>query len=90
MKEGHVVVANSLGLHARAAAKLVKTANGFESRIILGDESGTVTANAKSILSVLTLAAAKGKRLKLKVTGTDEDEAFQSVTGLFESGFGEG
>ena len=89
MKEGYVVVENSLGLHARAAAKLVKTANRFESRIVLRDESGRVTVNAKSILSVLTLAAAKGKRLQLRVSGNDEDGAFQSVTELFLSGFGE-
>ena len=89
MVEGAVVVNNRLGLHARAAARLVKEASRFESRIIVGVPDGSITANAKSILSVLSLAASKGKKLSLSVDGKDEKEAFETIIGLFASGFGE-
>lgn len=89
MREGKVTVTNSLGLHARAAAQLVKAAGRFESRIMLLREDKNIEANAKSILSVLTLAAAAGTRLRLTTDGKDEDNAYEAVSKLFENGFGE-
>ncbi|NNE67291.1 MAG: HPr family phosphocarrier protein [Pyrinomonadaceae bacterium] len=89
MQQGKVLVVNRLGLHARAAAKLVKTAESFESRIIISSEDGSASANAKSILSLLTLAASKGGTLRISAEGADEIEAFETITSLFESGFGE-
>ncbi|MDH3529749.1 MAG: HPr family phosphocarrier protein [Acidobacteriota bacterium] len=89
MLEGKIVIINRLGLHARAAAKLVKTAERFESRILITNEDGSLTVNAKSILSVLTLAAWRGKTLRLSAEGPDEESAFTTVLRLFESGFGE-
>jgi phosphocarrier protein HPr len=89
MVECEVRVVNRLGLHARAAAKLVRAASGFESavRIERADRAGA--ADAKSILSVLVLAAARGTDLRVTAEGADEREALEAVKGLFTSGFGE-
>ena len=89
MLKGEVKVINQLGLHARAAAQLVKLAETFASDISLFNESESVIANAKSILSVLTLAASRGVVLRLEVEGADEQEAFSAIVQLFENGFGE-
>ena len=89
MLEGKVKIVNPLGLHARAAAQLVRLAGGFKSSIKLRRVDNGVTADAKSILSVLTLAAAKGIELELKVEGEDEAEAFESIERKFAEGFGE-
>lgn len=89
MLEGKVKIINQLGLHARAAAQLVRLASGFQSKIQIMRTDNNVMAEAKSILSVLTLAAAKGIELELKVEGDDEQKAFQAVTEIFANGFGE-
>ena len=78
-----------MGLHARAAAQLVRLAGKFKSHIQLERVDNFVMANAKSILSVLTLAAAKGTELKLTIDGEDESEAHTAITALFTNGFGE-
>jgi phosphotransferase system HPr (HPr) family protein len=89
MIERHVVITNRLGLHARAAALLVRTANTFQSVIRLERVDGTAAADAKSILSVLMLAASRGTELLATADGVDEDEAIIALCGLFSSGFGE-
>lgn len=89
MVERTVEVVNPLGLHARAAAQLVRLAGGFASEIILYRDSKGIAANAKSILSVLHIAAPFGSVLRITTDGTDEDEAMDSVVSLFASGFGE-
>lgn len=89
MLDGTVTVINQLGLHARAAAKLVRLANQFKSSIMLQRADDAIFADAKSILNVLTLAASKGTELHLKVDGEDEREAFTAVSRVFEEGFGE-
>lgn len=89
MLEGTVKVVNQLGLHARAAAKLVRVAGAYGSQIHLFRPDRNVEANAKSILSVLTLAASLGTELHLRVDGNDESEAFGAMVQLFSSGFGE-
>jgi len=89
MLEAKVKIINQLGLHARAAAQLVRLAGGFQSSIQLMRTDNNVMAEAKSILSVLTLAAAKGTVLELKVEGEDEQRAFQAITEIFANGFGE-
>jgi phosphotransferase system HPr (HPr) family protein len=89
MLEDNLKVINPLGLHARAAAQLVKLASQFKSEIKLIRTDNMVIADAKSILSVLTLAAGKGVELKLTVEGTDEFEAFKAIKEIFENGFGE-
>lgn len=89
MIESSVKIINPLGLHARAAAQLVRLAGKFKSKINLVRQDNSVMADAKSILSVLTLAAAKGIELKLIVEGDDEVEASEAVTDLIAKGFGE-
>jgi phosphotransferase system HPr (HPr) family protein len=89
MLEGSVKVINQLGLHARAAAQLVRVAGSFRSRITLRREDSDTSANAKSILSLLALAAPIGTLLLIEADGADENEAFQSVMDLFAGGFGE-
>jgi phosphotransferase system HPr (HPr) family protein len=89
MIERQVVITNRLGLHARAAALLVRTANKFQSVIRLERVDATATADAKSILSVLMLAASRGTELRMTADGVDEDAAIGALDGLFASGFGE-
>lgn len=89
MIETDVKIVNQLGLHARAAAQLVRLASSFQSKINLERKDNTAAANAKSILSVLTLAASKGTELKLIVEGVDEKKAFTAVKKIFVNGFSE-
>ena len=84
-----MIVINPLGLHARAAAQLVRLAATFESRITLYRNDDGRLANAKSILSLLALAASRGTIVRLEVDGQDEKIAFDAVEVLFSSGFGE-
>ena len=89
MRKVSVSVVNRLGLHARAAAQLVRAAARFKSRITLTEPLRNVTADAKSILSVLTLSASIGTQLLINVEGEDEKRAAEAIVGLFETGFGE-
>ncbi|MFN2516494.1 MAG: HPr family phosphocarrier protein [Pyrinomonadaceae bacterium] len=89
MVERTLLVKAPLGLHARAAAKLVRVARGFHSEVLLRRQDGTASADAKSILSVLMLAAARGTQLQASAEGIDEDAAMNAVAKLFAEGFGE-
>lgn len=89
MLEGSIKVINPLGLHARAAAQLVKLANRFTSKIIVKRPDNNAEADAKSILGLLTLAASTGTTLHVRVEGDDEREAFDSVKDIFGKGFSE-
>jgi len=89
MIERSVEITNRLGLHARAAAALVRTANRYQSALRLEREDKTAMADAKSILSVLMLAASRGTRLLVRAEGVDEREAIEAVCALFANGFGE-
>ncbi|MEZ5346077.1 MAG: HPr family phosphocarrier protein [Pyrinomonadaceae bacterium] len=80
---------NRLGLHARAAARLVRLAGGFSSSIMLFRPDTNAQANAKSILSVLALSAGQGTVINIEIDGNDESDAMNEITNLFESGFGE-
>jgi len=82
-------VINQLGLHARAAAQLVRLAGSFQSDIELKRIDNAVVADAKSILSVLTLAAAKSTELELQADGADEERALRAIEEIFLDGFGE-
>jgi phosphocarrier protein len=86
--ERDIEVVNRLGLHARAAAKLVHLASGFRSRVQLVADDEEV--DAKSILGILLLAAGQGSRLIIRCDGEDEAEALAAVHGLFADRFGEG
>lgn len=87
MKRTQVTLSNQLGLHARAAAKLVHLAKTFTGDIQLGKD-GTLV-DAKSIMSVLLLAAPVGTTLELRVDGEDEAEAFAAIRQLIDNRFGE-
>jgi phosphotransferase system HPr (HPr) family protein len=89
MVEQTVTVTNRLGLHARAAAQLVSTAGRFKSQLRIERLDQSANADAKSILSVLMLAASRGTELRLIANGTDEREAIDALTRLFAQGFGE-
>ena len=83
----HITIINKLGLHARAASKLVGVASRFESSITLDREGQK--ADAKSIMSVLMLAASKGSVLHVTVNGGDAEEALQQLETLFNNRFDE-
>jgi len=83
-----LLIKNKLGLHARAAALLVKTTNGFESEVIL--EKDGMRVNGKSIMGVMMLAAAKDTILKVEVTGSDALELMDKLQALVDDMFGEG
>ena len=89
MIERTLQVKAPLGLHARAAAKLVRVASGFTSKVELRRVDTSVTADAKSILSVLMLAASRGTRLHATAEGADEEAAINAIDQLFATGFGE-
>jgi phosphocarrier protein HPr len=84
-----VLVSNKLGLHARAAARLVRLASRFSSEIHLSREDANQRIDSKSILGVLMLAASKGTRLVISIDGQDEAEAGEAICRLFEEKFGE-
>ncbi len=85
--ERTLTVVNSLGLHARPAAMIVQTANRFRSEVQF--EKDGLQVNAKSIMGVLTLAAAKGTAIVVSCEGPDADDAMAALAKVFESGFGE-
>ena len=87
MQTKELKIINPLGLHARAAAKLVQLSAGFASEISLTKDDKQ--ANAKSIMKVMMLAAARGSLVRIEVTGDDELEAMAAVSTLIEDGFGE-
>ena len=80
-------IRNRLGLHARAAALLVKTANKFASEVTI--EKDGLEVNGKSIMGILMLAASKGTKITLKVEGRDSVQALQTLGRLIENKFGE-
>lgn len=87
MIEQRLDVTNKLGLHARAAAKVVSVASRYKSRIHV--ISGEQTLDARSIMGLLTLGAAKGSHVIFRVEGPDEGDAMKELTALFERKFGE-
>ncbi|MCX7555541.1 HPr family phosphocarrier protein [Xanthomonadaceae bacterium JHOS43] len=87
MLERELPILNRLGLHARAAAKVVNLLSGFQSLATLECRGRAV--NAKSIMGVMLLAAAQGTRVKLKLDGPDEAEAMEAAQALFDRRFDE-
>lgn len=81
------LIVNTLGLHARAAAQLVQTANRFQSEVLVERDGQSV--NGKSIMGVLMLAAAKGTEIQVVCEGPDAETALQALARLIEAGFGE-
>ena len=87
MAEREVVIVNKLGIHARPAAEIVKTAARFKSSItIIRDD---LEVNAKSIMGVMMLAAEQGARITLRADGPDADAAIDALAALIAAKFGE-
>jgi phosphocarrier protein len=87
MQQQTITIINKLGLHARAAAKLVTTASKFSSDIKITHNGQAV--NGKSIMGIMMLAAAKGSEINVTVNGEDETEALAAICQLVENRFGE-
>ena len=87
MLQREVEIINKLGLHARASAKLTQVAGHYTADIWLSRNSKRV--NAKSIMGVMMLAAAKGSSVLIEANGPDEEEALLALTQLVADKFGE-
>ena len=87
MQQRDVEIVNKLGLHARPSAKLTQLASSFASEVHMSKNGRRV--NAKSIMGVMMLAAARGSTVTLETEGQDEIAAIDALTGLIASGFGE-
>ena len=88
MIEQQVEIINRLGLHARAATRLVNCASNFESEIMFSRDDREI--NGKSIMGVLMLAAAQGVTLTVRIDGPDEQDAMRAIVELIGDRFGEG
>ena len=87
MKKKELLIENKLGLHARAAAQIVKSASAYSSKIVLSKDN--IEVDGKSIMGIMMLAAAKGSNVMLQVHGDDEDQALAGLERLFKDKFGE-
>jgi phosphocarrier protein len=87
MKKKELLIENKLGLHARAAAQIVKAASGFTSKVLLTKDG--VEVDGKSIMGIMMLAAARGTMILVSAEGADEDKAMDGMERLFRSKFGE-
>jgi phosphocarrier protein len=87
MKQRELLIENKLGLHARAAAQIVKSASAYSSKITLIKDG--LEVDGKSIMGIMMLAAAKGSSIMLQVHGADEEQAVAGLEKLFKEKFGE-
>ena len=87
MQQLEVEIVNKLGLHARASAKLTQVAGKYQSEVWMSRNGRRV--NAKSIMGVMMLAAAKGTTVTIETSGPDEDEAMAALLELIREKFGE-
>ena len=87
MKQKELLIENKLGLHARAAAQIVKSASAYSSKIMLIKDG--LEVDGKSIMGIMMLAAAKGSSIMLQVHGADEEQAVAGLERLFKDKFGE-
>ena len=88
MLQSKIEIVNKLGLHARASAKLTQLAGQFKSEVWLTRQGRKV--NAKSIMGVMMLAAAKGTQVEIETNGADEEQALGAIVALISDRFGEG
>ena len=83
----HVTIVNRRGLHARASARFVKCAEGFDAAVQVVKDGQSV--DGTSIMGLITLAAPTGSTVELTAEGPEAEAAMEALTGLIESGFGE-
>ena len=87
MKAKELLIENKLGIHARAAAQIVKIASAYSSKITLIKNG--LEVDGKSIMGIMMLAAAKGSTIMVQARGNDEDEAVKVIEKIFKDKFGE-
>jgi phosphocarrier protein len=87
MIEREVTIVNTLGIHARPATLVAQVAQRFQSDITV--EKDGLEVNAKSVMGVMMLVAAKGSKITIRASGPDESEAVEALVKLVEDGFGE-
>jgi phosphocarrier protein len=87
MIERQITIINKLGLHARAAAKLVNTASAHAAEVLVRKNGQEI--NGKSIMGVMMLAASCGTQIELITNGADEQQAMDALVALIEDRFGE-
>jgi phosphocarrier protein len=87
VSEREVLIVNPLGLHARPAAQIVRTASDFTADVRL--EKDGMEVNGKSIMGVMMLAAECGSTIRIRATGSDEEAALEALCRLVADGFGE-
>lgn len=87
MIEREIEIVNRLGLHARAAAKLVHLAGSFPCDVTLSQDGDEV--DGKSILGILLLAAGQGARIRVRCSGANEEAAMEAISSLIADRFGE-
>jgi phosphocarrier protein len=87
MKKKELMIENRLGLHARAAAQIVKSASAYASKITLTKDG--LDVDGKSIMGIMMLAAGKGSSVVVAVHGDDEERALSGLEQLFKDKFGE-
>jgi phosphocarrier protein HPr len=87
MKKKDLLIENRLGLHARAAAQIVKAASGFSAKILLNKDG--IEVDGKSIMGIMMMAAAKGSTVLVSAEGGDEEKALEGMEKLFKEKFGE-
>ena len=87
MNHKKIKIINKLGLHARAAAKLVQIASGFHAEITIQFVQREVSG--KSIMGLMMLAAGKSAEIEVRTIGKDEDEAMTAIVALINNKFGE-
>ncbi|MDX9701785.1 MAG: HPr family phosphocarrier protein [Candidatus Auribacterota bacterium] len=85
--EQEITIINKLGIHARPAAMIVRLANKFKSDVFITKDSMEV--NGKSIMGVMTLAANRGSKVKIRAEGNDAQSALSELVDLFKNKFGE-
>ena len=88
MLRQEIEIVNRLGLHARASAKLTQLAGSYSSEVWMARDGRRV--NAKSIMGVMMLAAAKGTNIEVEIDGPDEQAAMDAIIALINDKFGEG
>ena len=87
MKKKELLIENKLGLHARAAAQIVKAASGYSAKVLLTKDG--IEVDGKSIMGIMMLAAARGTTIFVSAEGDDEDRAMEGMERLFKNKFGE-
>ena len=87
MQEESIVIINKLGLHARAAGKLIETTTRFSCDITIEKDGRNV--DGKSIMAMMMLAAGKGTEISIKTNGDDEKDAIEAIIELINNRFGE-